>query len=186
MKRITPSDLWKSPVIKKRLLDEACFESDHGVSEKKHYWIMAPQADSGTGYVGLKNYETSLVNIDPHELQQNFAMSLMEKLMKEAHFDGLWIVGFTHPPGTYDTITGDNAWNRLIFIWLDQHGDPQYTMESDLPFIKQAQAGVDYYVGLAHQGHKAWLEQYGPKAMKSDMMLKDSQIHSPAMEALKH
>lgn len=189
MKRITPSDLWKSTVIHNRLMAEAYFESaNHGKSEKKQFWFMAPQADSGKGHIGIRNYEGGgIQDVDPHEIQQKFAMDLMEKLMKEAHFDGLWLVGFTHPPTVYEVMTDtENVWKRLVFLWLDSHGDPQYTVESDLPFIQQVQAGVDYYVGLAFQSHKSWLEEYGPKAMKSDMALKESQISSPAMEALKH
>jgi hypothetical protein len=186
MKLRLPDNLWKSPVIKTRLLQEACFECNHGISEKKHYWVMVPQADTMTGVIGLKNYEENLQNADPHELQQDFAKKIMSSLMAHASFDGLWIVGFTHPPTTYGVITGtENCWNRLIAIWLDEDGDPQYTVESDFPFVQQVNMGDQYYVGLAVQAHEQWKEMYGRKAMKSDMMLKDSQTTKAALEALK-
>lgn len=181
-----PSELWNSPVIKKRLFAEASFETDHGISEKKFYWCMVPMADSKRGFQVLKNYETSHMNDDPHEMQQVFARKIMEDLQSQAHFDGLWLVGFTHPPTTYETLTDTgNCWGRSIFIWFDQDGDPQYTLESDLPFIKQAEMGEQYYVGLAQKAHAEWKEIYGRGAMKNDMMLKEGQTKKAALEALR-
>lgn len=187
MKRVTTSDLWKSPVIQKRLYQEACFESaGRGLPEKPHYWCLVPQADTGDGSTVLKNYEAGLVNADPHEMQQNFALNVMQALQKEAHFDGLWLVGFTHPPSSDGVLKDtENCWYRLICIWFDEEGDPQYTLESDLPFIMQLQSGEAYYVGLAYQAHEQWRDIYGRKAMKQDMMLADGQTKAAAMEALK-
>ncbi len=181
-----PSELWNSPVIKKRLAQEATFECAWGVPDKKFYWCMVPLADSKDGIQILRNYKDSVMNADPHEMQQAFARKIMEELQQQCHFDGLWLVGFTHPPSTYGTITDtETCWGRMIAIWFDEDGDPQYTLESDLPFIEQAKAGEQYYVGLANQAHDQWKEMYGRKAMKSDMMLKDSQTSKAALEALK-
>jgi hypothetical protein len=181
-----PSELWNSPVIRKRLYAEACFETDLGISDKKFYWCMVPLADSKDGVQVLKNFEESLSHADPHEDQQAFAHKIMGELQQQAHFNGLWLVGFTHPPTTYGTITDtDNCWGRSIFIWFDEDGDPQYTLESDLPFIKQLAMGAQYYVGLAQQAHQSWKEMYGAAAMKQDMMLKEAQSSRAALEALK-
>lgn len=181
-----PSELWNSPVIKKRLYAEACFETDRGISDKKFFWGMVPLADSKDGFQILKNFEENPMNAAPHEMQQVFARKIMVELQQQAHFDGLWLVGFTHPPSTYETLTdGDNCWGRSIFIWFDADGDPQYTLESDLPFIKQVEMGEQYYVGLAQQAHESWKEQYGPRAMKKDFMLKEGQSSKAALEALK-
>ncbi len=181
-----PSNLWNSPVIKKRLAQEAAFECAWGVPDKKQYWCMVPLADSKDGFTVLKNYGTNHMNADPHEMQQVFARKIMTELQQKAHFDGLWLVGFTHPPTTYQTLTDtDNCWGRLIAIWFDEDGDPQYTLESDLPYIKQAEVGEQYYVGLANQAHDQWKAIYGKKAMKNDMMLKESQTSKAALEALK-
>lgn len=186
MPKTLPSELWKSPVIQKRLFAEACFECDWGIAEKKFYWCMVPMADSRSGVQVLQNYETNHSNGDPHDMQQNFAHKIMQELQKQAHFDGLWLVGFTNPPTTYETLTdADNCWNRLIAIWFDEDGDPQYTVESDFPFIKQLEMGEQYYVGLAQQAHASWTEMYGKKAMKTDFMLKEGQTNKAALEALK-
>lgn len=181
-----PQNLWKSPVIKNRLIQEACFESNRGIAEKPHYWCMVPFADSGSGVQVLKNYKNELMDCDPHEMQQVFAKEIMENLQSKAHFDGLWLVGFTHPPTSYGVITDtENCWQRLIMIWHDEDGDPQYTLESDLDFIKQAEAGADYYVGLAYKAHEQWKAMYGRKAINHDMSLRGDQVKKAALEALK-
>ncbi len=186
MPKSLPSELWNSPVIKKRLYAEACFECDLGISDKPQYWCMVPYADSKDGVMLLKNFKDDAMNADPHEMQQVFARKIMVELQAQAHFDGLWLVGFTHPPTTYETLTDTgNCWGRMICIWFDEDGDPQYTLESDLPFIKQVEAGERYYVGLAQESHAYWKEQYGAKAMKADFMLKEGQSSKAALEALK-
>lgn len=180
-----PQNLWKSPVIKARLDMEAAFECRHGISDKKHYWVLVPESDTRNGVVILKNFEPNLQDVEPHEMQQEFARQVQQMLQKEASFDGLWLVGYTHPPSSYGVLTDtENCWNRLIAIWHDQDGDPQYTLESDLPFINQLQAGEMYYVELAHQSHKQWEKIYGRKAMKSDMLLEEGQTTKAALEAL--
>lgn len=184
---ILPENLWKSPVIQKRLAVEAGFECNGaGISEKKHYWCLVPFADSKDGVTVLRNYEKSLQDADPHEMQQEFARQVMTMLQREAGFDGLWLVGWTHPPSSYEVLTDTgNCWARLIMIWHDSHGDPQYTVESDFPFVAMMEAGEAYYVGLAHDAHQQWKEVYGPKVLKADMGLKDHQVKSAALEALK-
>lgn len=181
-----PDNLWKSPVIQARLYQEACFECQWGISEKPHYWVIVPYADSKAGTNVLKNYEAGLTNADPHEIQQEFARIIYDGLMREAHYDGLWLVGYTHPPSTYGAITEtDTVWGRLIAIWFDGHGDPQFTMESDLHIGQQLEAGEAYYVGLAMKSYEQWKEMFGPKAMKEDMMLHETQQRAEALEALK-
>ena len=181
-----PDNLWKSPVIKNRLIVEANFECRRGMAEKPHYWCLVPQADTGAGTVVLRNYKDSMVDTDPHELQQDFARNVLLELQAQAHHDGLWLVGYTHPPSTYGSITDtDNCWGRLFCIWFDGDGDPQYTIESDADFIDMAKRGEQYWVGMSAQAHEQWKEIYGQKAMKRDMMLRESQTKKAALEALR-
>ena len=181
-----PENFWSSPVIKKRLANEATFECDRGEPEKPHYWCRAPMADTKDGSLILKNFEPSMMDCAPHEMQQEFARVVQEMLMVEAGFDGMWIVGWTHPPSTYGVITDtENCWGRLICIWLDAGGDPQFTLESDLDFTDMMESGEHYYVGLAHEGYQTWLGMYGKKALKEDMGLMESQMKHEALEALK-
>lgn len=181
-----PSNLWKSPVILQRLFAESCFEGDHGISQKKHYWVVVPQSDTGQGVIELKNYKENLENIDPHEMQKQFVVELQKLLQRNAHFDGLWIVGYTHPPSVYGVLTDtENCWNRLIMIWLDEDGDPQFTLESERPFIEQFSDGPDYWIEQAHNAYEAYKPIFGRKAMKDDMLLKEG-VHQKkaALEAL--
>lgn len=185
MKKL-PDNLWTSPVIKARLNMEAAFECRHGISDKKHYWCMVPFADSKAGFQVLKNYEDNLTNCDPHELQQAFAKEVQGELQRHASEGGLWLIGYTHPPDTYGVITDtENCWNRMIAIWFDEDGDPQYTVESDRPFVQQAGFGAKYFVGLASNAHGQWKELYGAAELKRDMMLKESQTKKAALEALR-
>jgi len=182
-----PSNLWKSPVIKKRLFIEASFDSNYGVPDKKHYWIIAPEADSKNGKVVLKNFEPDeLLNIPPHPMQEHFAEELQGYLTKELNFNGLWLVGWTHPP-QIQALLGDqdNCWSRLVMIWHDEDGDPQYTVESELPFANMIALGFQYYAGLANQAHEQWNEMYSGKVLKSDMNLSDNQQTTVALNALK-
>ena len=181
-----PNNLWKSQVIKDRLYAEACFECDRGIADKSYYWVLVPQADIRADLVELKNYKPSITDVDPHEVQIAFAKDLQLALQKEAHFDGLWIVGYTHPPTTYETLTDTgNCWSRLIMLWLDTDGDPQYTLESDLNFHTQLEHGVEYYIKLAHDAHKQFEEQFSQSQLKKDMMLKEEEQRREALEALK-
>ena len=93
-----PENLWKSPVIQERLIQEALFDCRYGVPEKPLFDVMVPQADTKIGQIQLRNYEPSLAQVAPHPIQVQFGKNLLDILMKELHFNGLWIVGWTHPP----------------------------------------------------------------------------------------
>lgn len=187
MTKNLPSNLWNSPAIRERLELEATFDCARGVSLKKHYWVIVPHADGEQGFIVLSNFDPNdPANMMPHEMQQQFAIEIQRMLQKEAHHDGLWVVGFTHPPSTYQVITdtGDNVWGRTICLWLDGDGDPQYTVESDIDFVQQIQNGVEYYANLANEAHEAWKEMYSMSVLKDDMGLKEENIVRPALETL--
>lgn len=181
-----PQNLYDSLVIKKRLLQEAGFECAHGVPHKRHYWIVAPEADTRLGDILLRNFKPSFIDIEPHDSQQQFANMLQAVLQHNLHHDGLWLVGWTHPPSTAHAVRvdGDNAWGRMVMIWLDSDGDPKFTAESDLPFFKMIGRGVEYYAGLADQAYEQWKEMAGPQAMKDDFGVREDQQTKAALKAL--
>lgn len=181
-----PSNIWKSKAIRTRLEQEARFESNHGRADKPHYWIIAPEGDSRRGEVVLSNFEESILDCEPHELQQDFARQIQKSVQKEAHFDGVWLVGWTHPPAGWDAIRvdGNNCWGRLIMIWLDEDADAQYTVESDIPFIQMVQAGVDNYITQAERAHHEYVAHYGKKAMKNDFGIKEDQTSKEALSTI--
>lgn len=185
-----PDNIWLSPVIKKRLLMEAGFEStNHGRPPKAQYWFSAPMATDLKSRMGvtLKNYVPGVFDVDPHDMQMAFASELRWRLQQNIGHDGLWIAGWTHPPGNDQTIRvdGDNAWNRLVMVWLDGDGDPQFTVESDLPFVEMISRGGYYYIEMAEEAYQAYVEAYGLKAMKDDLGLGEDQMTKAALAALK-
>lgn len=172
-----PDNVWKSKALLRRLKAEAGFESNNGSPEKQHYWVLVPQADTRADEIILKNFEESPLDCLPHEIQQDMARQIRQELQRNQHYDGIWIVGWTHPPASWDVvrIDGDNCWGRLIMIWLDEDADPQYTVESDIHIATMVQNGIETYLNHAAEAHQRWLEEYGPKAMKNDMGIKEEQ-----------
>ena len=182
-----PENIWNSPVIRQRLLLEAAYECDtHGAPQHPFYWFNVPEGDTKRGALDLRNFVPTPFHIDPHALQMDFAREIREHLQSEEHHDGLWIVGWTHQPPQYEAIRidGDNTWCRMVMIWLDEDADPQYTLESEVPFFQMVENGTSYYVGLAAEAYEKWQEIYSSKNLIKDMELKDDQISKPALEAL--
>jgi hypothetical protein len=177
-----PNNLWKSPAIRKRLEAEARFEGSH----KPQYWMVAPQADTQDGCVILRNYEASIFNVDPHEAQTHFAKELQTTLQTGFHFDGIWIVGWTHPPSDSQAIRadGDNVWGRMIMIWLDEDGDPQYTVDITDEVVEILRNGIMYYCMLCDQANHIYTEAYGKRAMKDDFGISESQTKKETLKAL--
>lgn len=183
---LLPEKLWNSPVIQQRLLQEAMFDCRYGVPEKAYFDLIVPEADARSGQINLRNYAPSLGEPAPHPIQVQFAKNLQDVLMREANFDGLWIVGWTHPPTKYAVLTEmDNAWQRLVLIWLDADGDPQYTIDYDKPVIQIISDGIDLHAQKAVDAHDQWREIYGHDVMKDDMMLTEDQVSKKALESLK-
>jgi hypothetical protein len=181
-----PSNIWESPAIRKRLYQESCFECDWGIADKKQYWAVAPIPDDKHGVATLRNYDPKgILNSDPHQIQQIFAQDVRKMLQSEAGFDGLWVVGYTHPPTTTEVLKdGDNCWGRLFMLWLDEDADTQFTMEADIPFVQMFERGAKYYVGMANEAHETWKEIYSQKVLKEDMGLGADQQKKVALETL--
>jgi len=181
-----PSNLWNSPLIKQRLYQEAGFECSHGKPTMQHYWFIVPESDTKVDLIELKNYESSMLNLDPHPHQMGMAKELMIMLNKNIDHDGLWIVGWTHPPAGWEAIRvdGDNCWNRMVMIWLDEDGDIQFPVETDLPIYEIVSNGLEYYTELCETAWQTWDEAYGKKAQKQDFGLKDEQVTKKTLAAL--
>ncbi len=182
-----PENLWKSPVIQQRLVQEALFDCRYGVPAEPFFDVIVPQADTKSDCIQLRNYTPSMSRVAPHPIQVQFAKNLLSILMKELHFNGLWIVGWTHPPTAYAALTDmDNAWQRLIIIWLDKDGDPQYTIDYDKPVVDIIADGLQRHVEKIEDAHQQWREIYSNERMKEDMLLTDEQQKRVTLESMKH
>lgn len=180
-----PDQVLDSPIISRRLAAEARFDSERGSPEKGHYWVLAclPSTKSTVvrqNYTSHEDFQALAVgyNQDPHPVQKTFANELLQSLNHHVGNGGGWLVGFTHPPASHELIKtdGDNAWGRLICIWLDEDGDPQFTYESDHPFFHMYQQGIQYYTQQAWDSWASW-----KKIMRDDLDLKAGQTYKRAL-----
>ncbi len=174
--------IWNSKIIKDRM----GFEAVMADSAKPHYWFVVPTGKSRRDTAVLKNYTPGVLDIDPHEMQQVFARDLREALQEQINHDGIWMVGWTNPPASGQVIAtdGDNVWGRLAMIWLDEDGDPQFTVESESFVIEIISNGVMYYVDLCEQAYKAYAKDFCTKVLKKDMGLKEDQMTKAVLSSL--
>lgn len=183
-----PERFWNSQTIQDRLYNEACFEGQNGCSQTPMFWAVVPEADDPRSRrtIVLANFEATEFNPPPHELQQQFGAQLMIGLNTNLSHDGVWIVGFTHPPG-FDQVVrvdGDNCWYRMIMMWLDSGGDPQFVAESEVPFVKMVQNGQQAYLEMAEKAWQEWNEIIGPRSLKDDFGVSEGQVVYEALENL--
>ena len=185
-KQHIPEGVFKAQTIRDRLIMEAHFEGKNGVASKPYFWVTVPEADTKRGCIILKNFKETEFDIAPHPSQQEFARELQAYLQKEHHHDGMWIVGWTHPPEFSDLIRidGTNVWSRLIMIFLDEDADPQFTTESERLIAEMIEDGIVYYGNMAESSWVEWQEQYSAKNMKEDMGLKDEQQTKATLSSL--
>ena len=184
------SEIWKSPIIQRRFQQEACFETNRrGKASRPLYCVCVPDPETRRGCNVMQNYpDDSIFFADPHPAQCSMAAFVSDKLNRNEHHDGLWVVGWTHPPTVNDLIKsgdGNECWGRLIMLWLDEDGDPQFTVESDNDFTEMIEAGDQYYVGLAAEAWTKWDDAFGKKAQKSDFGLKEHEIKKEVLESLR-
>lgn len=180
-----PSNAWNSAVIRKRLHQEAAFDQSL-VPEKDQYYILACHPDTKLDQVALVNFDVGPLDPPPHEMQMAFASTLREELQKNWHHDGFWLVGFTHPPSTFESIKvdGDNCWNRFLIIWADKDGDIKFPFETEEQFVEILKNGLEYYVNTAEKCWQAWNEAYGAKAIEEEFGIKDEQMSKPVLASL--
>lgn len=181
-----PSNVWKSPLILQRLAQEAMFECNHGKATNPHYWFSVPESDTRVDLIELRNFTPNEMDIDPHPHQKGMSIDLMMRLNRHISHDGLWIVGWTHPPERWEAIKtdGDNCWNRMVMIWLDEDADIQFAVETDLPIADIVERGLDYYVEMSEKSWKSWNESFGKSAQKTDFALKDEQVTKKTLASL--
>lgn len=120
MPRLREDDII-TPTLLKRWQDEAEFEHGDG----RHFGLI------------LRDDNHSLIAhtrgpaLSPDQML--WAGTILRMLNTELHHDGAWVIVFTHPmPPKLETVLHNPThceYGRYAFIFLDQDGDPQFTME---------------------------------------------------------
>lgn len=176
-----PDYVLDSKAVTNRLHAEATFDCSEGDGTKGHFWCLTQVPSDRC--VGVRmNFTPSMTDIEPHELQKSFAKELLLALNKEVGHDGGWVVGFTHPPAAWHAfhVDGDNAWARMFCLWLDADGDPQFTFDTELPFVEVYGSGTDGYIQQCSQAYREWEKMLGKQGLK-DLGIKDDQLIREAM-----
>ncbi len=176
-----PDYVLESKAVLGRLTAEAYFDSSNGDDSRGLYWCLT-QVPSDRTIIKLQNFTTSILDVEPHEIQKGFADQLVRQLNREVGHDGGWIVGFTHPPYRGDAIRvdGDNVWGRMFFLWLDKDGDPQFTFDTDLPFVEVFGSGIEGYLNQCEKAYHEWEKVLGKQGLK-DLGIKEDQLIKEAL-----
>jgi len=126
-----------SLLVRQRLM----LESENTNAVLTGYWAVAVQGD---GRQVVMQAGTRSV---PDYMQQTFARDMARALNSAIRHDGSWLVLWTHPcfDDGQERVVDFNMWH---FLWLDEDGDPQFTIDNEDPF----------WLALAN-GELHWLEQ---------------------------
>lgn len=90
--------------------------------------------------------------------QMLWAEEACRVLNKECHHDGMWVVGFTHPPSLGDLVAVNKQefWKRIVKVWLDADGDVSFTADCVDPWWAVAQQSTDHFINQSEQSWKHW------------------------------
>lgn len=145
----TEDDLLVTPVLKRRLHAEAMLDDGNGAT-----WFVLTRSNGDAVEV-----LSARARFNPLDEQRLFGRDMAKVLNEKLHHDGKWIVAFTHPsphrPAEWFT-NGVGYFNRWYFLFVDQDGDPQFTVENDDRFDEVLTEGPDHWIEQAEQAYQTW------------------------------
>ncbi len=139
-------ELLNTPVLRQRLVSEATMNGGNG-----SFRAMFRLPSNGNIHaVGVGATELA---ID----QRVFAEDMADVLNRNLSFGGAWIVGFTHPAVvSVLNVLALPEYGRWFFLWCDEDGDPQFSIENDDPFTHTLMKGPDWWIESAADAHASW------------------------------
>ncbi len=149
--------LLEQDIITPALLQRFRLEGQYDDADGRHYALIL--RDGGD----LLAHHPGSPNLDP--VQTIWAGDALRLLNRELHHDGAWVVCFTHvQPQQLDSVLhnpGHASYGRYALIWLDNDGDPQFTVEWEAGNTSDLQGFADVMLcgieSTAQKCEAAWL-----------------------------
>ncbi len=171
--RLLENDLL-TPLLLQRFRLEGEFEGADG----RHYGIM-PRDDNS-----LLVHHPGSPSLDP--MQMLWAGDVLKLLNRDLHHDGAWVIVFTHPvpvtPDVVPMLPKHQVYGRYAIIWVDEDGDPQFSMEWEIGISSELKHFADVVAqgieATAQKAEGSW--QLWHTAMRKVLAPKQDQLFKKA------
>lgn len=151
-----------SKTVLKRMDQECSADADIGQPEYSA-WLAVGVTNDGKAviarnYQGLTDQYGIGYSLEPPAHQVAYLEGMARLLDQHAHHDGKWIVGLTHAPDSASLlgVEPNLNWRRIVKVWLDQQGDPQFSLECSDPFEDVVSAPDQHFIEQAEQAWTKW------------------------------
>ena len=110
--------------------------------------------------------------------QRMFAHDMIGAANRHLHYDGAWLIVFTHPePAPKDRAVQveHHPYRRFVIMWLDRDGDIQFPIENDDPFWRALSSGPDWWMEQLVTAHATWKAAIAPLELRRAETFKKAQ-----------
>lgn len=134
----------------KLLFTPALSSRYHAEADGLGYWMVV------TTRSGLQTIRTGCDKPMPE--QEMFCRDMGRVLNRHLHHDGAWIVGLVDPKPelTIDLSGAGRDYDRALMIWVDEDGDPQFTVEIEDLWWRILAKGPDHWIEKAETAWRRW------------------------------
>jgi len=149
-KKAFNEDLLLTPAMRQRFDIEAVFEQDADTFIAQQSGIVVPMGAGGWWAAvqrtngEIHRFTNGRLLLDPTADQTIWQLDVLKILNHEIPHDGAWVVGWTH---------GNT---RAIWLWLDQDGDVQFTVDNEESWETQAGTEMLHWIEQCEQGWSYW------------------------------
>jgi len=94
--------------------------------------------------------------LNPDPVQQMFVRDMATALNRHLRHDGAWIVALTDPAPQLLVVDATAEYQSWLLLWLDEDGDPGFTIDNDEPFWRVLQQGPNHWLAQADAAWDQW------------------------------